>query len=67
MPQWLRRLQPRRARRSYVRSSTARALGHVTLRQLSEHLNGLGISTARGGQWVAASVSQLLHQLEIRA
>jgi DNA invertase Pin-like site-specific DNA recombinase len=41
----------------------ARQHGAVTLRQLADHLNGLGIATARGGAWAAASVSRLLVQL----
>ena len=41
----------------------ARAQGCVSLRQLAEHLNGLGVQTPRGGSWAAASVSRLLVQL----
>jgi DNA invertase Pin-like site-specific DNA recombinase len=41
----------------------ARQQGAVTLRQLADHLNGLGIATARGGTWAAASVQRLLYQL----
>jgi DNA invertase Pin-like site-specific DNA recombinase len=41
----------------------ARAQGAVTLRQLADHMNGLAISTARGGKWAAASVQRLLVQL----
>lgn len=41
----------------------ARKAGAVSLRQLAEHLNGLGVQTPRGGQWAAASVSRLLEQL----
>jgi DNA invertase Pin-like site-specific DNA recombinase len=42
----------------------ARSQGAVTLRQLATHLNGLGITTPRGGTWAAASVARLLVQLE---
>jgi len=41
----------------------ARAQGCVSLRQLADHLNGLGVQTPRGGAWAAASVSRLLVQL----
>jgi DNA invertase Pin-like site-specific DNA recombinase len=41
----------------------ARAQGCVSLRQLADHLNGLGVQTPRGGTWAAASVSRLLVQL----
>jgi DNA invertase Pin-like site-specific DNA recombinase len=41
----------------------ARSQGCVTLRQIADHLNGLTIPTARGGQWVAASVQRLVYQL----
>lgn len=41
----------------------ARAQGCVTLRAVAAHLNGLAITTPRGGQWAAASVSRLLAQL----
>jgi DNA invertase Pin-like site-specific DNA recombinase len=37
--------------------------GCVSLRQLADHLNGLGVQTPRGGTWAAASVSRLLVQL----
>jgi hypothetical protein len=37
-----------------------RGKGCVSLRQLAEHLNGLGVQTPRGGQWAAASVARLL-------
>jgi DNA invertase Pin-like site-specific DNA recombinase len=41
----------------------ARKAGAVSLRQLANHLNGLSITTPRGGTWAAASVSRLLQQL----
>jgi DNA invertase Pin-like site-specific DNA recombinase len=41
----------------------ARAHGRVTLRAMAEQLNGLGITTPRGGTWAAASVARLLAQL----
>src|SRR5581483_1156585 len=41
----------------------ARASGCTSLRQLAEHLNGLGIGTPRCGHWAAASVARLLVQL----
>lgn len=41
----------------------ARAKGCRTLQAIADHLNGLGISTARGGRWAPASVSRLQAQL----
>ncbi len=41
----------------------ARAQGRTSLRAIADHLNGLGIPTARGGSWAPASVSRLLAQL----
>lgn len=41
----------------------ARTQGATSLRQLAAHLNGLSITTARGGQWAAASVARLLRLL----
>ena len=41
----------------------AREQGCVSLRQLADHLNGLGVQTPRGSTWAAASVSRLLVQL----
>ncbi|HEX4049911.1 MAG TPA: recombinase family protein [Steroidobacteraceae bacterium] len=43
--------------------SDAHAAGCVSLRDVAQHLNGLGIRTARGGDWAAASVLRLLRQL----
>ncbi len=42
----------------------ARAQGATSLRQLAAHLNGLSITTPRGGTWAAASVARLLRLLE---
>lgn len=41
----------------------AREQGCTSLRQVAEHLNGLGITTPRGGRWAAASVARLVQQL----
>jgi DNA invertase Pin-like site-specific DNA recombinase len=41
----------------------ARANGCTSLRQVADHLNGLGITTPRGGRWAAASVARLMGQL----
>lgn len=41
----------------------ARKAGAVSLRQMADHLNGLGVQTPRGGQWAAASVARLMAQL----
>jgi DNA invertase Pin-like site-specific DNA recombinase len=41
----------------------ARSKGCSTLLAVADHLNGLGIGTARGGKWVAASVARLVRQL----
>jgi DNA invertase Pin-like site-specific DNA recombinase len=38
----------------------ARASGAMSLQQIADYLNGLGIGTARGGTWYAASVARLL-------
>lgn len=40
-----------------------RRQGCTGLRQVADHLNGLGIPTARGGQWAGASVPRLRYQL----
>jgi hypothetical protein len=41
----------------------ARANGRSSLRQVADHFNALGITTPRGGRWVAASVARLMAQL----
>jgi DNA invertase Pin-like site-specific DNA recombinase len=41
----------------------ARKHGCQSLRDYAAHFNALGITTPRGGQWAAASVSRLLRQL----
>lgn len=43
----------------------ARRKGCESLRDYAAHLNLLGIATARGGQWAAASVSRLMEQLSV--
>jgi DNA invertase Pin-like site-specific DNA recombinase len=42
----------------------ARSKGCATLRAIAEHLNGLGISTPRGGCWGPAAISRLLTHLD---
>jgi DNA invertase Pin-like site-specific DNA recombinase len=44
-----------------------RSKGATSLRAIAEHFNALGIGTARGGKWAAASVARLLAQLEGQA
>jgi hypothetical protein len=36
--------------------------GATTLRQIAEALNARGVATARGGQWYATSVSNVLNR-----
>jgi hypothetical protein len=38
----------------------AQKAGATTLRQIAEALNARGIATARGGQWHATSVANIL-------
>lgn len=38
----------------------AQKAGATTLRQIAEALNARGVATARGGQWYATSVSNVL-------
>jgi hypothetical protein len=38
----------------------AQKAGATTLRQIAEALNARGVATARGGQWYAKSVSNIL-------
>ena len=38
----------------------AQKAGATTLRQIAEALNARGVATARGGQWHAMSVSNVL-------
>src|SRR6266436_1111622 len=47
------------ARRSAVEAQKA---GATTLRQIAEALNARGVATARGGQWHAKSVSNILER-----
>jgi hypothetical protein len=44
----------------------ARSKGCASLRSMAGHLNELGVSTPRGGQWAAASVARVLRQLNGR-
>ncbi len=38
----------------------AQKAGATTVRQIAEALNARGVATARGGQWYATSVSNVL-------
>ena len=40
----------------------AQRAGATTLRQIAEALNARGVTTARGGQWYATSVSNMLNR-----
>jgi Recombinase len=40
----------------------AQKAGATTLRQIAEALNARGVATARGGQWYAMSVSNVLNR-----
>jgi hypothetical protein len=40
----------------------AQKAGATTLRQIAEALNARGVATARGGQWHATSVSNILER-----
>jgi hypothetical protein len=40
----------------------AQKAGATTLRQIAEALNARGVATARGGQWYATSVSNVLNR-----
>jgi Recombinase len=40
----------------------AQKAGATTLRQIAEALNARGVATARGGQWYAKSVSNILER-----
>ena len=40
----------------------AQKAGATTLRQIAEALNARGVATARGGQWHAKSVSNILER-----
>ena len=41
----------------------AQKAGATTLRQIAEALNARGIPTARGGQWYAQSVANILERV----
>jgi len=45
----------------------AQATGHTTLRALAAHLNAVGVTAARGGEWSAVTVSRLLRRQERQA
>jgi len=40
----------------------AKAQGYTSLRQLAAHLNGLGYTSPRGGEWTACTVQRVLTQ-----
>jgi hypothetical protein len=40
----------------------AQKAGATTLRQIAEALNARGVATARGGQWYAQSVANILER-----
>lgn len=42
----------------------ARETGCETLREIALHLNGLGVTTARGASWTAAAVQRVLRYLD---
>jgi hypothetical protein len=52
------------ARRSAVEAVTtgAQKAGATTLRDIADALNARGVATARGGQWHAKSVSNILER-----
>jgi Recombinase len=43
-------------------SREAQKAGATTLREIAEALNARGVATARGGQWHAKSVSNILER-----
>jgi hypothetical protein len=43
----------------------AQKAGARTLREIAEALNARGIATARGGQWYAQSVANVLARAEV--
>ena len=45
-----------------TRGSTPQKAGAATLRDIASSLNARGVATARGGQWYAKSVANILER-----